>query len=387
LTWLGTWLSIHLAVDNVLMAVVLSVVALAGAALVQWRSPADRRAWLPWIWIGLASAPTILFLIYRYVSGAPRLLMLMSVGAVWLWTDVVVRLADWGRTTLTRRRLLQGTAITLTTVLLIQNVAFIRDRLRTWELGGSAIRQFVEQTLAANAHGQPAVFINLPAWIAPSQDVFPVGQDGAVFMSAYYPLPWIVDAYTGQAGRTASLKNEAIRSEVPYYVGLRDSTTDWPSLAKSGGQIFVTTYTPDKVIVRPVGALGEPKPSTQPMARFDDNISLLDAAATMTASGLQVSFLWQVNEPPPDDVTIFVHILDANGQLIAQADGDPLAGSYPFSQWPKDSTVRDVRSIDAKGSGLSVQAGVYNRASGERLKATSGEGASFADNAVPIVVH
>jgi len=387
LTWLGTWLSIHLAVDNVLMAVVLSVVALAGAALVQWRSPADRRAWLPWIWIGLASAPTILFLIYRYVSGAPRLLMLMSVGAVWLWTDVVVRLADWGRTTLARRRLLQGTAITLTTVLLIQNVAFIRDRLRTWELGGSAIRQFVEQTLAANAHGQPAVFINLPAWIAPNQDVFPVGQDGAVFMSAYYPLSWIVDAYTGQAGRTASLKNEAIRSEVPYYVGLRDSTTDWPSLVTTGGDIFVTDYAPETVRIRLAGELKIAPLPAQAITRFTQLVELNAASARMTADGLQVELIWRALEPVPDDVTVFVHVLDANGQLIAQADGDPIAGTYPFDQWPKDLIVRDVRSLDVKGSGLSIQVGLYNRSSGERLKATSSEGASFADNAVPIVVH
>jgi len=387
ITWAGGWLSEHLAIDNVGVAIGLTVIALAGATLIQWRTRADRRVWLPWLWIGVTTVPIVVFLNYTYVSSSPRMMMLMSVGAAWLWTDVGLRVADWGRATITRRRLSQTFATALAVALMIQNIMFIHDRLRPWELGGAVVRQIVDQTVAANAQGQLAVFINLPAWIAPPQVMLAVGQNGVGLLSTYYPLEAIISAYTGRAGRVTSMKNEAIRTEVPYYIGLRDSTTDWPSLAKSGGQIFVTSYTPDKVIVRPAGALGEPKPSTHPIARFDNNVSLLEAAATMTSNGLQVSFLWQVNEPPPEDVTIFVHVLDVNGQLIAQADGDPLAGSYPFSQWPKDLIVRDVRSIDVQTSGLSVQVGVYSRASGERLKATSSEGTSFADNAVPVAVR
>jgi hypothetical protein len=168
---------------------------------------------------------------------------------------------------------------------------------------------------------------------------------------------------------------------------LLSAASDWGGLTHTGGQVFFTRYTTDTIVVDPVGALGETQPATQPIARFDNRVTLLDATAAMTSNSLQVNFLWQVNEPPQDDVTVFVHVLDANGQLIAQADGDPLAGSYPFSQWPKDLIVRDIRSIDTKASSLSVQVGVYSRTSGERLMAASNEGAPFADNAVRVAVH
>jgi hypothetical protein len=387
LTWTGGWLRDTVGVKDFLAAIILSAVALVIAALLQWRTRSNRRGLLPWSWIATASLPALFFLDYLYLSAAPRTMMLSSVGVVWLWTDVVVRLADWGRSTMTRQRVSVALAAVTCGAVLIQNYIFIQGQMRVFQMSGAVIRQAVQDTVAANDVGQAATFINLPVWIAPPQVNYAIGQEGVVLGPAPDQLDKMITVHTGQPANIKAVRFDAIRQAVPYYVGLLSATSDWSGLTHTGGQVFFTRYTTETIVIDPVGALGEPKPSTQPMARFDDNISLLDAAATMTASGLQVSFLWQVNEPPPDDVTIFVHILDANGQLIAQADGDPLAGSYPFSQWPKDSTVRDVRSIDAKGSGLSVQAGVYNRASGERLKATSGEGASFADNAVPIVVH
>ena len=45
------------------------------------------------------------------------------------------------------------------------------------------------------------------------------------------------------------------------------------------------------------------------------------------------------------EMTMFVHVTDATGQLIAQADGFAWGGSYPLSQWPLDKTVQDRRLL------------------------------------------
>jgi hypothetical protein len=97
--------------------------------------------------------------------------------------------------------------------------------------------------------------------------------------------------------------------------------------------------------------------------------------------------IWRADGSPADDVTVFVHVLNASGQLIAQGDGDPVAGSYPFFQWPPGLMVHDMRSIDVSGSGLSVQVGLYRRSTGERLAALSDSGLTFPDNAVPLAVQ
>ena len=387
LTWTGGWLRDTVGVNDFLAAIILSASAFAIAALIQWRTRSNRRSLLPWLWILTGSLPALFFLDYLYLSAAPRTIMLSSIGVAWLWTDVFVRLADGGRSTIAHRRWSSALAASLCAALLIQNIIFIQGQMRVFHMGGAAIRQAVSATVSANDSGQAATFINLPVWIAPLQVNYAIGQEGVVLAPAPDQLDTMVTVHTGHPANIKAVRFDAIRQAVPYYVGLLSATSDWSGLTHTGGQVFFTRYTTDTIVIDPVGALGEPKPATQPIARFDDNVTLLDAAATMTASGLQVSFLWQVNEPPPEDVTIFVHVLDANGQLIAQADGDPLAGSYPFSQWPQDLIVRDVRSLDVTETSLSVQVGVYHRSSGERLKATSSAGTPFADNAVPIAVH
>jgi hypothetical protein len=387
LTWTGGWLRDTVGVNAFLAAIILSASALAIAALIQWRTRSNRRGLLPWLWIITGSLPALFFLDYLYLSAAPRTIMVSSIGVAWLWTDVFVRLADGGRSTVARRRLSRALAASLCVALLIQNLIFIQGQMRVFHMGGAAIRQVVSATVSANDSGQAATFINLPVWIAPLQVNYAIGQEGVVLAPAPDQLDTLITVHTGQPANIKAVRFDAIRQAVPYYVGLLSAASDWGGLTHTGGQVFFTRYTTDTIVVDPVGALGETQPATPPIARFDNRVTLLDATAAMTSNSLQVNLLWQVNEPPPDDVTVFVHVLDANGQLIAQADGDPLAGSYPFSQWPKDLIVRDIRSIDTKASSLSVQVGVYSRTSGERLMAASNEGAPFADNAVRVAVH
>jgi hypothetical protein len=98
-----------------------------------------------------------------------------------------------------------------------------------------------------------------------------------------------------------------------------------------------------------------------------------------------VNLEWRVDQALPPDVTVFVHVLDAHGQLIAQADGDPIANTYPFAQWPRGSTVRDIRTIDVADP-AAVRVGLYNRATGQRLTALTFDSQVISDDAVPITL-
>jgi len=386
-TWLGGWLRDGLGVNGFVAAASLSVLALSGAAFVQRRTGADRRAWLPWLWIGVAAAPAMLFLRPGYVSGSPRMMVLASVGTAWLWADVLLRLADWSRTVFAPRRL--GAALTagLCCVLLIQNYTFIHDRMQIYEMGGSAVRQAAAVTAAANEAGQTAILINLPAWLAPRQVVYALGQEGVLLFPGYVPLQMLTVVYTGRLADIRVIRSDAIRPELPYYSDLVDSNSDWGSLAQSGGRVFATRYAPDRIVIQPVGALGIPAPATEPIAHFGNAIALLDATAAIGDGHMQIDLTWRAHDAPSPDVTVFVHVFDADGRLIAQADGDPLAGAYPFWQWPRESIVLDRRSIEIDASGLSVRAGLYNRATGERLSATSSAGMRLADDSAPIAIQ
>ncbi len=384
LTQWGGWLRDTFGVNEFGAAVLLSGIALACAAVVQWRSGADRRSALSWLWITIAAAPVILFLDYWYVSAAPRMLMLASVGSAWLWTDVIVRLVSWRSRG--GRRIGLGLAAGVSALIVISSYTFIHAQMRLFQIGGAATRQMIDDTVAANTMGRPAFFLNLPVWVAAPHPTYALGNEGVIFLTFFDRLDSAVSLHTAQPAQVQGFRVDAIRQSVPYYAGVYgQNPPSWSELAHTGGQVFATVYTTDTVQVLPVGVLSETLPLTPGLANFDRAVSLRDAAATRAEDGWRVDLLWRVNQPLPPDVTVFVHVLDANGQLIAQADGDPLANTYAFAQWPPGSVVRDIRVIGVNHP-AAVQVGLYHRATGERLLAASESGAPYPDQAVPVPI-
>lgn len=71
------------------------------------------------------------------------------------------------------------------------------------------------------------------------------------------------------------------------------------------------------------------------------------------------------------DYTVFVHLLDAQGRLIAQHDGTPQAGYAPTSGWKAGTAIDDRHSLDLP-AGLApgvytLSIGLYDSASGQPL--------------------
>jgi hypothetical protein len=45
------------------------------------------------------------------------------------------------------------------------------------------------------------------------------------------------------------------------------------------------------------------------------------------------------------DYTLFIHVLDGDGQMIGQHDGQPSGGEYPTSLWDAGEQGRDARTL------------------------------------------
>ena len=253
-TWLGGWLRAEQSVNDLVAIFVLSTPLFLIAAFVQMRSR-DRRAWLPWLWCGLTALPAVAFLKFDYVINGPRLLVLASVGAAWLWTDVALRLVAWSAPAGLLRRMGAAIAAALTLAVLAQNAFFIHDRMLLHDLGGSALRHAIVAAIAANDGGQAAIFINLPAWLAPIRSTFALGHEGVQFLPSYAPDEKIVSVDTGRPAAIRAFRFDEIRPEMPYLYGLRGSTPDWSALAQNGGQVLVTRYAPDAIEVETAGRI------------------------------------------------------------------------------------------------------------------------------------
>lgn len=115
-------------------------------------------------------------------------------------------------------------------------------------------------------------------------------------------------------------------------------------------------------------------PSHLQTAQFDDGIALLghDLQADDNAPhSYHLVLYWKALSPVTRDYTVFVHILDARGNIIAQADHQPQYGNYPTSIWDENEQVRDETELalpDAAPPGTyQIKVGLYDLATNKRL--------------------
>ena len=81
-----------------------------------------------------------------------------------------------------------------------------------------------------------------------------------------------------------------------------------------------------------------------------------------------ITLHWRALKETDVDYTLFVHVLDASGRIIAQNDSQPRNGSYPTSLWVKGEYVSDLISINTRGAMIEV--GWYVPETGERVGET-----------------
>ena len=113
--------------------------------------------------------------------------------------------------------------------------------------------------------------------------------------------------------------------------------------------------------------------SNQPLNHnFDTQIKLLGYTLKRDNGALDVVLTWQALAPIDRDYTAFVHLLDADGQLLTQLDRPP--AGYPTSDWQPGEIVVDTYIIqlpDQLPAGVKVQTGFYYLPTLERLGETA----------------
>ena len=115
-----------------------------------------------------------------------------------------------------------------------------------------------------------------------------------------------------------------------------------------------------------------------------------DLGALNVAPGqvMSVTLYWAVQTPIPDDYTVFLHLATPPDPPYAQADSQPVGGTYPTSYWDVGETVVDERAIsvpvDLTPGEYQLIAGMYLLETGERLAAFGDQGVRLDFDAVPL---
>lgn len=128
----------------------------------------------------------------------------------------------------------------------------------------------------------------------------------------------------------------------------------------------------------------EPPPEETPpaIAGFGPHISLHGARL----SGSTLTLLWQTNESIEQNYSIFVHLLDSQGNLLAQADGPPYNGLYPLPDWRPGQLIRDTRLLNLSSHPATIAIGVYDPATGQRLPALDAQGQPLPNHSLSVPV-
>jgi len=98
--------------------------------------------------------------------------------------------------------------------------------------------------------------------------------------------------------------------------------------------------------IAPLNATGSTQSSS---AIFNDEIKLdgfqLSQTVLKPGDGLCVELKWQALKQPSADSTVFVHVINAAGQLVAQNDMQPQSGFAPTSQWKPGAAITDRHGL------------------------------------------
>jgi hypothetical protein len=97
----------------------------------------------------------------------------------------------------------------------------------------------------------------------------------------------------------------------------------------------------------------------------------LDADAIKSRATIPLILYWQARDKMTQRYTVFTHLLDARGNLVAQRDSEPAAGNAPTTSWLKNEIIADRIEIElpatlAPGE-YTLIVGMYHAPTGARL--------------------
>ncbi len=396
----GGWLMRQFGLNDMLVVWSLSGLALGIAALIQLTHRASLRSLLPWLWMALSAVPAIVFLIFDYVINGPRLLMVGSVGVAWLWADVVLLFVRGARPSTASRSLRVVVAMAFTLLVAGRSALFVRDRMEMHDVLGDVFERVIETTVAAHEAGREVAVINFPSWLAARDSTFALGHEGVLFWPDYIPPEIFMAVHTGSFGELSFVEVGALRPQLPsFYYGPTGDPPQWSSLSAVPTDVYLTEFGVQDLALRPVGMLGGHEHALgadsllasfsaegQPLAQ----IGRVDLQPE--GDQLRLDLLWEVAQAFPN-TTVFVHLVNAAGQIVAQADGDPLGGSYPFESWVQGNSavdhidVVDTRLLPLTSEGVALKIGLYDRLTGDRISAVDADGNPLPDNALTVPVR
>lgn len=99
-----------------------------------------------------------------------------------------------------------------------------------------------------------------------------------------------------------------------------------------------------------------------------------------------LNLIWHVPQPVDVDYVIFVHAINENNEVVAQADGAPYGGLYPPSKWLPGQFIEDHRDFNFPPETVHLAIGLYHPETHQRLPAQDGAGSRLPADSFEVTV-
>ena len=361
------------------------VVALSG--WLAWRRPTWRHPLLlAWGWWAAPSLLIGVTLPTDYLLRGPRLLYLGGVGVALLWAHLLAWVWHGRSATYSWLKSVAWTAVL--SFILITSGQFVDTKLDEY----AQLTQPVSVMQSAlhpriTPPNAEIVLVNLPQWLDVPPNTYAVGVEFVAMLGGYLFVNELVSANLPEPHRVWAVSLPELQTSQRYAYGIHGQHS-WPAPATTlQRHIFITQFAPEQPQMQHMGYVVPETGLATPdsIAQFE-NYNLSEAAASACDGTVNIGLHWQPNASSvPDTTAIFVQVLDANGRLLAQADGPPLGVRPGLLGATPDWLLVDLRKIELAKEETAVPTtvlvGVYDFTTGERSPATDNSGQPLPDNA------
>ena len=226
-----------------------------------------------------------------------------------------------------------------------------------WQLEGVSVTTQTKpgEQFTATLHGYGLQTVTTPQPLSLRLQ----GREGHVIGEGQTTIQWQageVFSYTVPLSVTA----EALPARAVLAVGLLTETETWQAATSATGRVLDVPVDVAVIKVGPKRPL-LPTPTYATQINFGDQLTLIGYDFIQTDEAITATLYWQALTAMTVDYTTFLHVLDEEGNLLTQNDGQPQAGYYPTSIWEAGEIVADEKRLTVPMADTAYQfaVGVY----------------------------
>ncbi len=306
----------------------------------------------------------------------PRMLLIPGLWVALAWAGVLEGIRRRGAVGRALAGAGLGLSLTVALLFLTASMGYYRD--------ATAILEGMARA-AWEAGARPILYVNLPynvgyRWFRARYYPYPYGGAGAVLITDDRRLAWYIRINGGPdlTGRpTGWVRSARLDALYPNwftpapplgFTALRDA------LENHAVYVFREdlTWTPLHWIWRVAKSPAESDRRApgfhrlEPAPRFDGRIALRGWRVEEEGSRQVLILLWEAQADPGRRWQVFVHLLDAQGRWIGQADGPMAGGLAPTEAWRAGDQILDPHPLPEGARPAFFRIGLYDLQSGER---------------------